>query len=174
MQLYKFRSIAQAPCIVLLGTAGLAACTSLSRTLCIAPDGPNTVSIVADENSNRDRAVAVDLVFVSDALLAGEIVKLNASDYFAKRTQLERDYPGAMRITSWELAPGQTISDAAIDAPCAVDATLVFANYASPGDHRQRLEDGPSRLLLELGETDFVVDNDKMMPNPAQAAATGS
>jgi type VI secretion system protein len=141
--------------LAIAGGVGLAACSSVSRTICLDPDGPKRVSITAGDRANLDRAVAVALVFVTDEALAAEIVKLSARDYFARQAQLMRDYPGGLRVTSWELTPGQSVSDQPIDAPCAAQAVLVFVDYATPGEHRLRL-DGVSRLTLVLGASDFT------------------
>jgi type VI secretion system protein len=148
---------AAAGALSLLLANGLVACSSISRTICLAPDGPNQVSIVADPRANDDRAVAIDLVFVTDEALASEITKLSAREYFARQTQLLRDYPNGLRVTSWELAPGQRVTDQPIDAPCAVQAAVVFVDFVTPGEHRLRV-DGVSQLSLSLGATDFTAE----------------
>lgn len=144
-----------APLIGALAIAsGVTACSSVSRTICLDPDGPNRVSITAGEDANQNRAVAIALVFVTDEALTADIAKLSARDYFARHAQLMRDYPGGLQVTSWELAPGQSVSDQPIDAPCAARASLVFVDYATPGEHRLRV-DGVARLTLVLGVADF-------------------
>lgn len=139
------------------GSAGLVGCSSIARTVCLAPDGPNRMSIAASEQANQNRAVAVALVFVTDKDLAREIAELSARDYFTRRAQLRRDYPETLHATFWELAPGQSVLDEPVDAPCAAKAALLFVDYAAPGEHRLRV-DGRSRLSLILGATDFSVE----------------
>jgi type VI secretion system protein len=160
----------------LAAACGLAACSSISRTVCLDPDGPNQISITVDEQANLNRAVAVTLVFATDETVAAEIAKLSAHDFFARQIQLLRDHPGALHVTSWELAPGQSVINQSIDAPCASYAALVFVDYATPGEHRTRV-DGITKLSLVLGTADFTASTANVMPggpgeagNPAEAS----
>jgi type VI secretion system protein len=121
--------------------------------------GPSRVSIssvtlVEDPRGNNNSPVAVDLLMIDDATLAETIVKLNASDWFARREQFARDYPKALFVASWEVVPGQRIPEAEIGRKAI--AVLVFANYATPGAHRARITDQKD-LRIDLGEKDFAV-----------------
>lgn len=142
---------------LLASGAGLVGCSSIARTVCLDPDGPNRMSITASEQANQDRAVAVALVFVTDKDLAHEVAALSARDYFTRRAQLTRDHPETLHATFWELAPDQSVLDEPVEAPCAAQATLLFVDYAAPGEHRLRV-DGHSRLSLILDATDFSVE----------------
>jgi hypothetical protein len=101
----------------LAATVSLAGCATPSW-LCWFPGGPKKVTIVTRPDTNGDRAIAVDLVFVTDDLPAGEIGKLSAHDYFLRRRQLLLDYPQSVQIRSWELAPGQLVKNAEVNPPC--------------------------------------------------------
>lgn len=153
------RTSAAAVAALVLGAsnAGLVGCASIARTVCLDPDGPNRMSITASEQANQNRAVAVALVFATDKDLAGEITELSARDYFSRRGQLARDYPETLHTTFWELAPGQSILDEPVKAPCAARAAVLFVDYAAPGEHRLRV-DGRSRLSLILSANDFSIE----------------
>jgi type VI secretion system protein len=133
----------------------LAACSTPSY-LCWFPSGVRTITLVTGPDTNADRAIAVDLVFVTDDLPAKEISKLSASDYFARRTQLLMDFPEAVQIRSWELAPGQLVKQADTNPPCNLVGTYVFAGYAAQGDHRAAVGK-VSSVLVRLGPKDFTV-----------------
>jgi len=111
------------------------------------------ISIAADPDANRNSAVAVDLVMLTDPEAAAAIMKLSARDWFERRQQFTRDYPDGLRILSWELAPGQVLRDAPVDSPGGMTNAIIFAGYRGDGDHRLRLGD-VSRVRLLLDEKD--------------------
>lgn len=133
----------------------LAACATPSW-LCWFPGGVKTITLVTGPDTNGDQAIAVDLVFVTQDLPAKEIAKLNARDYYARRTQLLLDFPEAVQIRSWELAPGQLVKQADTHPPCNLVATFIFAGYAAQGDHRAAVGN-VSSLLVTLGANDLMV-----------------
>jgi type VI secretion system protein len=124
--------------------------------LCLAPPGPSSATIIADPDANNTSAIAVDVLFISDTLAAQQISVLTATDYFARRTQLQRDFPGGLLIRSRELAPGQIARDVPLNPNCNRVRTLLFARYLTPGDHRQSVAN-VSRILVSLGRDDFTV-----------------
>jgi type VI secretion system protein len=140
---------------LLLATQALGGCATPSW-LCLAPPGPSTVTLVSEPNANGNAAVAVDLVFITDALAAQQIAPLSAQDYFARRSQLERDFGAGVQVHSWELAPNQIARDSPVHPTCNRVQTLLFARYATPGDHRQVLG-GSSAIVVSLGADDFTV-----------------
>jgi type VI secretion system protein len=146
-------SIAIAP-ILLLAMLGLAGCSTPSW-LCYLPPGPHDVTLIATPDANQGAAVAVDVVLISDQVAAKQIGALSASDYFTQRTQLEHDFPTGFVVRSWGLAPGQVASDMPVNPTCNRVSTLLFARYATPGDHRQVL--GTSNIVVTLGDSDFSV-----------------
>jgi type VI secretion system protein len=140
------------PALVALVQAGCAT----PSCLCWFPPGPHRITLIADARANRNSALAVDLVFISDKDLADKVAALSAQDYFSSRKQLERDFPGGMELRSWELAPGQSARDLPLDATCNRVRTMVFARYASPGDHRQTLGNAKA-ITVWLNQEDFTV-----------------
>jgi type VI secretion system protein len=140
---------------LVLAALVLAGCSTPSW-LCVAPPGPNTVTLVAEPDANGNAAIAVDLVFITDTVAAQQIAGLSAQDYFVRRSQLQRDFPAGIRIRSWELAPGQVERDTPVSATCNRVSTLLFARYATPGVHRQVLTSASS-IVVSLGSTDFTV-----------------
>jgi hypothetical protein len=134
---------------------GLAGCSTPSW-LCIAPPGPSTVTLLATPDANGDAAIAVDLLFITDPLAAQQIAGLSAQDYFSRRVQLQRDFPVGMQVRSWELAPGQILRNTPVHPSCNRVRTLLFARYATPGDHRQVLG-GSDSTVVSLGAQDFSV-----------------
>lgn len=124
--------------------------------LCWVPPGPRRVNLIADPSANNDSAVAVDLVLISDQQAASQIETLTAPEFFAHRQQLERDFPGGFEVRSWELAPGQILRDQPVHGTCNRVRTMLFARYATPGDHRQTLQNR-SPITIWLKQADFTV-----------------
>jgi type VI secretion system protein len=143
------------PVAWLTAVTQLAACATPSW-LCWFPGGVKTLTLATGPDTNGDRAIAVDLVFVTQDLPAQEIGKLGARDYFSRRAQLLRDFPQAVQVRSWELAPGQLVEKADTDPPCNLVQTYVFADYAMQGDHRATLGN-VSSVLVTLGPDDLMV-----------------
>ncbi len=137
---------------LLLLTLGFTGCS----WVCLFPPGPRTVTLVAAPKANDNSAIAVDLVFITDPIAAQQISTLAAQDYFTRRAQLERDFPGGIEVHSWELAPGQVERDVPVHPMCKRVKTLLFARYVTPGDHRQVL--GPAHaIVVSLDADDFRV-----------------
>lgn len=132
----------------------LAACSTPSW-LCYFPSGVKKVTLVTGPDTNGDRAIAVDLVFVTQDLAAEVIGKLNARDYFSRRAQLMRDFPQTVQVRSWELAPGQLVEMADANPPCNLVQTYLFADFVSPGDHRA--------MLINTSAVQVTLDADDMM-----------
>jgi type VI secretion system protein len=151
----RFAPAATRTTVSLLAALALAGCSTPSW-LCLAPPGPNKVTLVAEPDANGNAAIAVDLLFITDTVAAQQIAGLSAQDYFVRRSQLKRDFPAGVQIHSWELAPGQIERDSPVSATCNRASTLLFARYATPGDHRQVLTAASSIVVL-LGATDFTV-----------------
>ena len=133
----------------------LAACSTPSW-LCYFPSGVKSLTLVTGPDTNMDRAIAVDLVFITGDLPAQQISKLSARAYFSRRAQLLLDYPETVMIRSWEVAPGQLVENAATKPPCNLVQTILFAGYASEGDHRATLGNSHS-VQVTLGPDDLSV-----------------
>jgi type VI secretion system protein len=151
----QFRFSSACMGIGLLLTSGLTACSTPSW-LCLAPPGPDAITLAAAPDANGDAAIAVDLVFVTDNLAAQQLSTLSAQEYFARRAQLLRDFGSGMQVQSWELAPGQLARDMPVHPTCNRVRTLLFARYATPGDHRQVLKSNGT-IVISLDNNDFSV-----------------
>jgi type VI secretion system protein len=110
-----------------------------------------------DEKLNNDAPVTVDVVIVYADSLLKEIAKFTAAQYFEKKEQIRRDAGENAEIYTYELVPGQTLSPQTIKPNHVTgQGIIVFARYATPGDHRQAI--GPDReVTLQMGVKDFKV-----------------
>lgn len=136
-----------AAAMLLLATLG--ACSSGPPPIDLA-----TLSIDSQPDANSGNALAVDVVLVLDAGLEAELLKLSARDWFTKRSQIGRDNPGSLVLQSWELVPGQSVPKRSVETPKRPIAAIIYANYATPGDHRLRLArtDNVVRVLLQASD----------------------
>ncbi|MEQ5843486.1 hypothetical protein N0A02_28930 [Paraburkholderia acidicola] len=116
----------------------------------------DSLAIEVVAQANLDTPIAVDAVLVRNPQLLDTILGLPSAKWFAQRGQLRRDYPKDLSVVSYELVPGQRISDSkfAFDGQRAA-GVLIFADYQTAGAHRVRLDGGPSKPLLKLGEQDL-------------------
>jgi type VI secretion system protein len=120
--------------------------------------GNVTVEILTDPVINQDSPVQVELLVIYDDQLLQQVLAQPAQSWFAKRQTILRNYPGTESFLSryWELVPGQPRFQEELSFAVGARATVVFANYASPGDHRV-LMDPHQDLYIHLGETDVSV-----------------
>ncbi|MGA7782871.1 MAG: hypothetical protein WCA85_34900 [Paraburkholderia sp.] len=136
------------PLVAMLCVAGCSA--SLPRVKV------DSLAIAVTAQANLDTPIAVDAVLVRNPQLLDTLLGLPSAKWFAQRDQLRRDYPKDLSVISYELVPGQQISD----SPFAFDGqraagVLVFADYQTAGAHRVRLDGGPAKPLLQLGDQDL-------------------
>lgn len=96
--------------------------------------------LAAAPGANRDSPVRVDVVVVSDEALAKQLAKLNAAGWFAARGQLVRDNPRRLEVTSLEPVPGQALPWRRLRPRGRAQAAFVFADYATEGEHRVRVD----------------------------------
>lgn len=123
-----------------------------------APTTPSWKSLAlrADEHANANSATALDVVFVRDAALLESLLSMPASKWFASRAELQRSFPDALTVLSFELVPGQ-----AIKVPdrqwrdAAGWGVLAFASYTDAGEHRARLALDAPGYLIHLGAHSF-------------------
>jgi len=143
--------------VCIIGSVLVAGCGLGVRTRALF-GGTIAVQVQTDPLANQNNPVAVDVLFVYDRDLLATLLKMSASDWFAKREQLARDYPeqSGFAVWSWEWVPGQIVLPQALPLQPKARAGVVFARYLSPGEHRARFD--PSYgISLELRETDFQV-----------------
>jgi type VI secretion system protein len=113
---------------------------------------------IVSSRANHNSPVPVAVVAVRDQKLLEKVLEMNAQQWFARRDQLRRDYPGgdAFEEWEWEFVPGQTPPMAVIEVDGRALAAVIFANYRTPGDHRVRIGT-QRRLRVDLGQDDISV-----------------
>ena len=120
--------------------------------------GDLELEVLTDPGINQDTPVQVEvLVIYSDQLLQ-QVLALPAQSWFDKRETILRNYPGDEFYVSryWELVPGQPKFTESISFSTGARATVVFANYASIGDHR--VSENPHQdLYIHLQDSDVSV-----------------
>jgi len=140
-----------------VGAALLAGCSLFGGPAPVKP-GWASLTLVAAPDANADSALAVDVVLVKDKALLDGLLAMPAARYFAARAGLQRSFPEGVTVLSVEITPGQTIQV----APARFRnekawAALAFANYATPGEHRETLLLGHGAYLLQLGPQELAV-----------------
>ena len=134
--------------LALLGMLPLLAACAASPELEIS-----SVALSVEAGANNDTPIRVDLALVADQKLLAELLKVSAADWFKRKSQYQRDYPDQLSVFEWEIVPNRKYSIDLPERPAAW-AGLVFAGYASPGEHR--LITRESTLKLRFSESDFV------------------
>ena len=109
------------------------------------------------ERANLNRPVRADLLLIYDSTLLGTVTALPATAWFEKRSQIISDNIGKLDVFSWEWVPGQTVPAQAIPVSESIAATVLFADYDSPTEHRVNLNH-LKNTLLEFGERDFEAE----------------
>lgn len=148
-------------CATLGAACLLAGCAMFGGPKAVKPDW-KSLRVVTAVDANNNSPLAIDLVLVTERALVDGVSALTAAQYFAARDDLRRSQPGALVVQSLELAPGQTFE---VDPkPFRANkgwAALMFANYATPGAHRYRLQLGSSGYLLQLNAQDALLTDTK-------------
>ncbi|QCP53538.1 type VI secretion protein [Trinickia violacea] len=116
----------------------------------------DSLAINVTAQANLDTPIAVDAVLVRNPQLFDTLLGLPSAKWFAERDQMQRDYPRDLTVLSYELVPGQQLTDPkfAFKGEHAA-GVLVFADYQTPGAHRVRLDGGPPKAVLLLGDQDL-------------------
>ncbi|RSZ60509.1 hypothetical protein HF313_19505 [Massilia atriviolacea] len=127
----------------------------------VKPDW-TTLAIAAADDANTNSALAVDVVLVKDKAVLDSLAAMSAAKYFAARTELQRTFPEAFTVLAVEITPGQVIQlDERRFARERVWAALAYANYANPGEHRERLLLTSRGYVLQLNAQGFVASDIK-------------
>lgn len=102
---------------------------------------------------NENQPLAVDMVLVNDAELVQVLQQFSAQQWMARKQQFQRDYPLQLQVWEWELVPNETVVNFEVpsDATEQASGILLFADYATPGLHRARL-DPFQQVLIKLGQ----------------------
>ncbi len=135
---------------------GLASSLSLPSCALPARNPRLTLQVNIADDVNHNTPVPVDLVFVWDKALAGQIKGLTAKEWFDKKAQFRQDDPTAKALTicEWEWVPGQIVPPINVMVPAAarswVQSAFVFANYRAQGEYRYRVAPGATTVLNML------------------------
>lgn len=136
--------------------------------LCLAGCGSGPPTIVTEQvtirigaDLNDDRPIPVDLVYVADKDLADQLTKLSAHGWFSAKSQYLLDFPKSLAVHHWEPVPhGRRIIDKIEGDLTDSIAAFLFADYATPGNHRARLDLLPMPVVT-LKAADFTVAYDE-------------
>lgn len=146
------------PVLILLAMA--AGCAKFGnkagRTIGLGNNPRFVVSVNVADMANGNQPVATDLVLVLDKKLVKEVAKLTAKDWFDRRMQIQRDFPGKTEIISWEWVPRQTAGPIAVAVNPATKGAFLFAAYSTPGDHRAVI-DVRAPIVINLQQDRFTV-----------------
>jgi type VI secretion system protein len=112
------------------------------------------VTVVPEVNDNSP--IAVDVVVVNDKDTLKLLSSFTAQVWFHKRDSFLRMHPSKIQISSWEWVPGQEVASLMIPRTGIADGVILFANYASPGDHCSVLPRNGT-IDLALGTKDFKI-----------------
>jgi type VI secretion system protein len=116
----------------------------------------DTLGINVATQANLNTPIAVDVVMARNAQLFDTLLGLPAAKWFNERDQLQRDYPKDLSVQTYELVPGQQLPDQPFPfGGQRAAGVLVFAGYQTPGAHRIRIDGGPQKALLLLGDQDL-------------------
>ena len=133
------------------GDPGLAVPKSFS------PKWPGLVlSAATDVNVNS--AVAVDIVFAGTVEVQTILQNLNAGKWFSSREGTMRTFSETLKVISLELVPGQTIMLNKSDySKLMSTGVFVFANYATPGEHKSWIPLDDVGYVITLENRTFKV-----------------
>lgn len=151
--------------LALLAASLLAGCGALALLRGdprpVKPDW-QSLTLVAAHDANGNSALAVDVVLVRDKAMLDTVAAMPAARYFAAKGDLQRTFPEALTVLAAEITPGQALQlDAKRFGGQRIWAAFVFANYAHPGDHRERLLLGSSAYVLQLNAQGFAASDIK-------------
>jgi hypothetical protein len=114
------------------------------------------IAVTVHPKLNLDSPVAVELVLFEDRKLLPEVEDLDAQDWFRFRDQFFRDHKKGVYSYLWEWVPGQQVEPFVVKIQSGTKVGFIFANYISPGSHREQI-DPREHFTLRLGEKKFEV-----------------
>lgn len=120
--------------------------------------GNALLEVRVDANLNHDYPVAVELILLYDKALDDELTGLDSKTWFASRDQYRADYSKSQYESwYWEWVPGQVVAPQQFRYETGAVSAILFASYASPGDHRARVAPPDQNMALHLRKDDFTV-----------------
>ena len=140
------------PLVLMAGLLTASGCAYLSDAVFGPEVAIKQLSIQAVPGANDDSPTAVDVVLLYDSTLTDRFLQLTAAQWFDQRSQLILDFPDSIQVFSWEVVPGQTLSNLGVNRRSGTTAGFVFARYATVAPNRLRLTNQSSvevRLMRE-------------------------
>ena len=137
--------------VVLLGSS-----CSVGRKVRSAFGGQLPVQVTVMPDINDNSPVAVDLLIIYDEKLVDELLKMPATEWFAKKKQYLADHP-AVLVRGWEWVPGQLVEPFKIEYRPGARNVVLYADYHTEGEHRAVVAP-PKPFRLLLGERDLSVE----------------
>lgn len=116
------------------------------------------VTLSAAPGANQNSPIAVDVVLVYQDDMLDRLAELPAAKWFGVRADLRKTFPKSLSYRTWELVPGQTIQVAgeSFGSPRVV-GVLIYADYATPGAHRLRVETLKGAIVVRFDNQNFDV-----------------
>jgi type VI secretion system protein len=138
---------------ILLGGCGIFGSSSASKTRLKT----KILALDVSPQANLNHPIALDLVVIYNQVLFKDLLGVSAEEWFKKRHQYKLDYPSVLQSWEWELVPNQVVPFFKLPSGTskAVGA-IVYANYATPGNHRARI-DPYEGVVVRLQNTQFKV-----------------
>lgn len=122
------------------------------------------VSFRVASDVNGDHPVETDIVYVLDPKLTDTLLATDARQWFSGKEKVLRDFPKGALVRHWEFAQGSRPVDQRVEGQeSSAVAAFLFANYASPGSHRARL-DPFERPVVKMLAADFLIDDETDAP----------
>jgi type VI secretion system protein len=131
----------------------------LSVTKAFQPQWPGLV-LSASADANVNSAVAVDIVFAGTVEVQTILQNFNAGKWFASREGTMRTFSETLKVISLELVPGQTVMLNKSDySKMMSTGVFVFANYATPGEHKSWIPLDEAGYVITLENQTFKVSS---------------
>ena len=122
-----------------------------------APKWPGLV-LSASTDVNVNSAIAVDIVFAGSVEVQTILQNLNAGKWFSSREGTMRTFSETLKVISLELVPGQTVMLNKSDySKLMSTGVFVFANYATPGEHKSWIPLDDAGYVITLENLTFKV-----------------
>jgi type VI secretion system protein len=133
-----------------------AACSLFSKSPSPVKPAWQSIVVAADEDANANSPVAIDIVLALDQTMVESLLATSASKWFATKGDIQRMFAKSIIVFSYEIVPRQSVKldHQALSANKILGA-FVFADYSTPGDHRQRLALNSNGYVLQLESLDF-------------------
>lgn len=107
-------------------------------------------------NANDSAPVKIHVIIAYKEDLAAEIGKMDASTYFQKAKKLKSDAGEDLDVFSIDVVPDSSSSLDITPSSSSGVVALMFARYASPGDHRTNVS-ADYEIQVDLGKNDLKI-----------------